>query len=185
MGKNGLKATTKITLFKWYVITFRGELFSASDLSCAYNNFSTAPFHRRSEMEHIDVVALGVSDRITLATGTYTAVGAGGEAFQVANYGIGGVYNHHPDAGNIHHPSMKPLREEKRMEEAVWGDRMATFMGYLSDVELGGATAFPNIGATIWPEKGSAAFWWDLIGRGYVHRKTYHGGCPVLVGSKW
>ena len=103
----------------------------------------------------------------------------------MANYGIGGVYNHHPDAANLHHPSSQPLMEQKRMEEMAWGDRLATFMGYLSDVQLGGATVFPNLGITLWPEKGSAVFWWNLIGVGYLYPFSIHGGCPVLVGSKW
>ena len=35
------------------------------------------------------------------------------------------------------------------------------------------------------PEKGAAAFWYDLTSEGYRDRSTAHGGCPVLKGSKW
>ena len=106
--------------------------------------------------------------------------------FQIANYGIGGVYNAHPDpflyaerfrAGG--------LELDRKMDFITRGDRLATFMGYLSPVELGGATVFPNIGVSIAPEKGSAAFWWSLHNNGHLDWFTVHGGCPVLVGSKW
>ena len=38
---------------------------------------------------------------------------------------------------------------------------------------------------TIMPEKGAALFWYDLIADGNRDKTTYHGGCPVLKGSKW
>ncbi len=37
--------------------------------------------------------------------------------------------------------------------------QIATFMGYIEDVPLGGATAFPMVGAAVQPKKGSAVFW--------------------------
>ena len=135
-------------------------------------------------MDHKDKTGTKISDRISLATRTYAATSGGGEAFQIANYGIGGVYNHHPDSMNLH-SEMSLLSKENKEMASTWGDRVATFMGYLSHVELGGATVFPSLGLTLWPEKGSAAFWWNLQGNGLTDLLTLHGGCPVLVGSKW
>ena len=81
--------------------------------------------------------------------------------FQVANYGIGGVYNAHPDPMMYSdRAGSGDLDEDKKVDFITRGDRLATFMGYLSDVQLGGATVFPNIGVSISPERGSAAFWW-------------------------
>ena len=106
--------------------------------------------------------------------------------FQVANYGIGGVYNTHPDPlMSASSGDLKNMDEHKKVDFITRGDRLATFMGYLSDVQLGGATVFPNIGVSIAPERGSAAFWWNLYSNGRVDWFTQHGGCPVLVGSKW
>ena len=64
---------------------------------------------------------------------------------------------------------------------------MATMMGWLKDVEVGGATAFADPGHEIlvWPRRGSAAFWFNLDKKGFRDRRLLHGGCPIIKGSKW
>jgi len=65
------------------------------------------------------------------------------------------------------------------------GNRVATFMFYLSNVKAGGATVFTSLDLTVYPEKGSALFWYNIKSNGKVDRRTRHGACPVLVGTKW
>ncbi|XP_056230413.1 prolyl 4-hydroxylase subunit alpha-3 isoform X2 [Seriola aureovittata] len=99
-----------------------------------------------------------------------------GEYLQVVNYGIGGHYEPHFDHATS--PS-SPVFKLKT------GNRVATFMIYLSSVEAGGSTAFiyANFSAPV-VEK-AAIFWWNLHRNGQGDVDTLHAGCPVLIGDKW
>ncbi|XP_062868333.1 prolyl 4-hydroxylase subunit alpha-2 [Trichomycterus rosablanca] len=99
------------------------------------------------------------------------------ELLQVANYGVGGQYEPHYDFSRKH--------ETEAFKSLGTGNRVATFLNYMSDVEAGGATVFPDFGAAIWPRKGTAVFWYNLFKSGEGDYRTRHAACPVLVGSKW
>ena len=73
--------------------------------------------------------------------------------FQIANYGIGGTYKYHTDSDGLNGRSFGH-------EYLNLGDRLATFMGYLTDVDAGGATVFPALGVSVWPKRGDAVYWW-------------------------
>lgn len=55
----------------------------------------------------------------------------------------------------------------------------------MSDVAQGGATAFPSAKVAIQPQKGTAAYWVNLLPNGATDFKTGHAACPILSGSKW
>ncbi|GFS77129.1 prolyl 4-hydroxylase subunit alpha-2 [Nephila pilipes] len=105
------------------------------------------------------------------------------EVVQIANYGMGGHYTPHHDYLLVD----KDPEEMKYVhpKELDAGDRTATLMFYLSDVTRGGATVFPKVGASVWPRRGSAVFWYNLKQNGKENPQTLHGACPVAVGSKW
>ncbi|XP_051721219.1 prolyl 4-hydroxylase subunit alpha-2-like [Ctenopharyngodon idella] len=89
------------------------------------------------------------------------------ESLHVQNYGIGGRFGPHYD---------------------TWDDengRTATFLIYMSDVETGGATVFPEVGVALKPKKGSAVFWYNLLKNGELDWESQHAGCPVLMDNKW
>ncbi|CAG10069.1 unnamed protein product, partial [Tetraodon nigroviridis] len=99
------------------------------------------------------------------------------EELQVANYGVGGQYEPHFDFGRKDEPDA--------FKELGTGNRIATWLFYMSDVAAGGATVFPDVGAAVWPQKGSAVFWYNLFTSGEGDYSTRHAACPVLVGNKW
>ena len=122
-------------------------------------------------------LATKVSLRIQNATLMNVFTENGGEAFQVANYGMAGQYSSHYDsAAGLHTP----------FEYMHMGDRVQTFMAYLSDVEAGGATVFPYLGISVWPKKGDAITWYNVDKN--IFRRDHlslHGSCPIIKGSKW
>ena len=61
--------------------------------------------------------------------------------FQVENFGIGGSYH-----SNTFNDNSNKLP-------------VASFTMFLTNVEAGGATVFPNLGISVWPQKGNALFW--------------------------
>ncbi|CAF3797737.1 unnamed protein product [Rotaria magnacalcarata] len=65
------------------------------------------------------------------------------------------------------------------------GNKIATWMTYMSDVEWGGATFFPLFGGYVTPKKGSTLFWYNLHASGEADYRTLHAACPVLIGNKW
>ncbi|XP_054925096.1 prolyl 4-hydroxylase subunit alpha-2-like isoform X3 [Dermacentor andersoni] len=101
------------------------------------------------------------------------------------------MYNSYGPGGHYlpHHDYMLAGLTEEQLEQVdedqiKIGDRIATFMFYLSDVSLGGMTAFPYAKASVPPRMGSAAFWYNMRDDGSYDVRTLHGGCSVLHGTK-
>lgn len=103
------------------------------------------------------------------------------ELYQVANYGLAGQYYAHYDQVLMDKRHM----QNREVFNVYAGDRTATVMGYLSDVEAGGYTVFPLVGAYVKPRKGSVVIWWNMDQAQGYDVMTRHGGCPVMIGSKW
>ena len=65
------------------------------------------------------------------------------------------------------------------------GPRFTTFMLYLTSVEAGGHTIFPQAGISVKPHAGSALFWFNVGPRNNYDSRIIHLGCPILHGNKW
>lgn len=97
-----------------------------------------------------------------------------GEGLQVLNYVIGEEYKAHFD-----------FYPPNKIQEDKGGQRVATLLLYLNDVEAGGETVFPKVGASIVPKKGSAVYFHYGNSQGQVDRLSVHSSIPVSQGEKW
>ena len=109
------------------------------------------------------------------------------EPLQVLRYGPGDEYVAHYDFFDADDPSNSDHAGESGPTTTVsqFGQRCATMICYLSEVESGGATEFPDAGFEVLPEPGRAVYFTYLDAHGQVDRMSLHGGAPVLSGEKW
>ena len=68
---------------------------------------------------------------------------------------------------------------------SMGGQRVATLIMYLNDVQGGGSTVFPEIGLDVLPRRGNAVFFAYSDDQGRLDPRTLHGGSPVAAGEKW
>ena len=101
-----------------------------------------------------------------------------GEPIQILHYLPGAEYKPHFD-----YFDPKLTGNEKVL--AMGGQRVATIVMYLNDVESGGSTVFPEVGLDVLPHKGNAVFFAYSSERGELDSRTLHGGSPVTSGEKW
>jgi prolyl 4-hydroxylase len=101
-----------------------------------------------------------------------------GEPIQVLRYQPGGQYKPHFDYFDPSHAGNQQVL-------AMGGQRIATLLMYLNDVQAGGSTIFPEIGLDVLPRRGHAVFFAYADQEGRLDARTLHGGSPVSAGEKW
>ena len=108
------------------------------------------------------------------------------EIFQVIYYDATQEYRSHYD-GWLHNNSEKSNRCMK-----YGGQRVATALCYLNNVEEGGCTGFPRLNIEVEPQQGKLLIFHNVIkdsgketGRSERHPLSEHAGRPVIKGYKW
>ncbi|GAB2297528.1 Probable prolyl 4-hydroxylase 7 [Dionaea muscipula] len=115
-----------------------------------------------------------------------------GEAIQILHYEHGQKYEPHYDYFH------------DKVNQQLGGHRIATVLMYLSDVEKGGETVFPDSqlkseqakddeswsecarkGYAVKPRKGDALLFFSLHPDATTDPSSLHGSCPVIDGEKW
>ncbi len=100
------------------------------------------------------------------------------EAIQILHYSVGGEYEPHYDY-------FDPAEPGSQAQLKRGGQRLATLIMYLNNVDAGGATLFPNIGLEAKPQKGHALYFENVNDAGQLDTHTLHAGAPVGQGEKW
>lgn len=101
-----------------------------------------------------------------------------GEPLQVMRYGVGAEYQPHYDFFDPSEPGEAPYLVQA-------GQRVASLVIYLNDVEAGGETVFPEVGLSVAPAKGSAVYFAYTDAQSRCDPLSFHGGAPVVRGEKW
>jgi len=101
-----------------------------------------------------------------------------GEGLQLLRYQIGQEYKPHFDAFDTKTPGGLKAAQKG-------GQRVATILLYLSDVEEGGETIFPEVNLKVPARKRQGLLFYSLYDDGTVDPKSLHGGAPVIKGEKW
>ncbi len=106
------------------------------------------------------------------------------EPLQVLRYGPGEEYAPHVDFFDGDEAN-GAATDPHETTLSRFGQRVATMICYLSAVESGGATVFPEIGLEVRPLPGRAVYFTYLDADGAVDHRSLHAGAPVLAGEKW
>lgn len=99
------------------------------------------------------------------------------EAMQVLRYEAGQQYHPHPDYFD---------GELLASVQGHGGNRIATIIMYLNEVEVGGETNFPLANITVKPKTGGGVLFWSMNEDGSMETRSLHAGRPVGPGAeKW
>ncbi|KQQ47409.1 proline hydroxylase [Duganella sp. Leaf126] len=152
--------------------------YTRSTVTGAEDGASVVHEGRTSDMAFIARGEAAIADRIERRLALLSHWPADrGEPFQLQRYASTQEYRPHYDW-------LDPDASGHRSHLARGGQRLATFILYLTDVEQGGGTVFPGLGLEVYPKKGSALWFLNTDPHHHPDHQTLHGGAPVVQGTK-
>jgi prolyl 4-hydroxylase len=156
----------------------RGKLARSSVVNAATGQYDVHP-HRTSSGTHFERGENELIRRIEhrIAELTQHPVERG-EPLQILHYQPGGEYKPHFDYFDPAQPGNEAVLKHG-------GQRVATLVMYLNDVDAGGSTVFPEVGLDVLPRKGNAVYFAYTTEQGQLDARSLHGGSPVSAGEKW
>ncbi|NVM75594.1 prolyl 4-hydroxylase [Duganella sp. SG902] len=160
------------------IIAHCGTRYTRSTVTAEADGASVVHEGRTSEMAFIQRGETEVAERVDrrLAALAHWSPECS-EPFQLQKYGVTQEYRPHYDW-------LDPDSAGHRAHLARGGQRLATFVLYLCDVEQGGGTVFPGLGLEVFPKKGNALWFLNTDGNHQPDPQTLHGGAPVVSGTK-
>jgi prolyl 4-hydroxylase len=160
------------------IIAHCGSRYTRSTVTAEADGASVVHEGRTSEMAFIQRGEAEVAERIDqrLAALAHWSPECS-EPFQLQKYGKTQEYRPHFDW-------LDPDSAGHRSHLARGGQRLATFILYLCDVEQGGGTVFPALGLEVFPKKGNALWFLNTDSNHQPDQQTLHGGAPVVSGTK-
>lgn len=160
------------------IIAHCGARYTRSTVTAEADGASVVHEGRTSEMAFIQRGETEVAERIDrrLAALAHWSPECS-EPFQLQKYGPAQEYRPHYDW-------LDPDSAGHRAHLARGGQRLATFVLYLCDVEQGGGTVFPHLGLEVYPKKGNALWFLNTDSNHQPDPQTLHGGAPVVSGTK-
>jgi prolyl 4-hydroxylase len=100
------------------------------------------------------------------------------EGLQVLRYPVGAESAPHFDF-------LPPINDANRASIRRSGQRLATLIVYLNNVEAGGETVFPTLGLSVIPQQGHGLCFEYRNADGALDARSLHAGAPVQKGEKW
>ncbi|WP_229215612.1 2OG-Fe(II) oxygenase [Duganella sp. CY15W] len=160
------------------IVEHCGARYTRSTVTAEADGASVVHEGRTSEMAFIQRGEAEVAERIDrrLAALAHWSPECS-EPFQLQKYGKTQEYRPHYDW-------LDPDSAGHRSHLARGGQRLATFVLYLCDVDQGGGTVFPNLGLEVFPKKGNALWFLNTDSNHQPDPQTLHGGAPVVSGTK-
>eukprot|EP00026_Physarum_polycephalum_P012049 Phypoly_transcript_12315.p1 GENE.Phypoly_transcript_12315~~Phypoly_transcript_12315.p1 ORF type:complete len:214 (-),score=28.34 Phypoly_transcript_12315:483-1124(-) len=155
-----------------FVEISKNKLRPCNEISAGVNRTGWGVFLQKSD-ENNDII-----QRIYQRMGRFVPVNNDSEVMQIIRYKEG-------ESTSAHYDFFNPLTPNGAMKIGIYGQRVATVLMYLNNVEEGGTTSFPELNITTKPVKGDAVIFYNCKPNGDPDLQTMHTGDTVLKGTKW